>query len=108
MVRRIAWIGLMGAAGLWGQVTLGPVINPRGVINAWTQQPAPSAVAAGGLIWIDGINLGPATPLTGEGPVWPTELGGVQVMVGNRAAPLVSVSPARIVAQVPYETPAGQ
>ncbi|MBL8213904.1 MAG: hypothetical protein JNK87_24510, partial [Bryobacterales bacterium] len=46
--------------------------------------------------------------LTGEGPVWPTELGGVQVMVGNRAAPLVSVSPARIVAQVPYETPAGQ
>jgi uncharacterized protein (TIGR03437 family) len=108
MYVRIAWLGLAASLCAWAQPVLNPVIQPRGVINAYTQQPAPSVVAPGGLIWINGLNLGPAAPLAGEGPVWPAELGGVQVLVNNRPAPLLSVSPARIVAQVPWETPNGQ
>jgi len=87
--------------------TLNPVINPRGVVNAFSQQPAPSQVAQGGLIWINGISLGPANGAASDGPTLPTQLGDLQVIIGNRPAPLVSADPARIVAQVPYEVPAG-
>jgi uncharacterized protein (TIGR03437 family) len=83
------------------------VINERGVINAFTLQPAPSNVAAGGLIWINGINLGPVEGAQAAGSPWPTELGGMRVTINNREAPLYSVSPSRIVAQVPWETPNG-
>jgi uncharacterized protein (TIGR03437 family) len=87
--------------------TLAPVINPRGVVNAYSQQPAPSQVGAGSIVWINGLNLGPPEGAVAEGPTWPTELGGVQVLINNRQAPLGSVSPSRIVAQVPFETPNG-
>ncbi|MBL8179314.1 MAG: IPT/TIG domain-containing protein [Bryobacterales bacterium] len=94
------------SAGLWAQ-TLAPVISPRGVVNAFSQQPAPSQVGAGSIIWINGLNLGPAAGAAADGPTWPTELGGVQVLINNRPSPLGSVSPPRIVAQVPFETPNG-
>lgn len=83
-----------------------PVVSPRGAVNAFTQQPAPSRVAAGGLLWIQGLHLGPAETLTAEAP-WPLELGGVEVLINGRPAPVGSVSPGRIVVQVPWETPAG-
>ena len=38
------------AAGLFAQPPTNPVVNPRGVINAYTQQPAPSPVPPGGII----------------------------------------------------------
>ncbi|MBS1826620.1 MAG: IPT/TIG domain-containing protein [Acidobacteria bacterium] len=86
---------------------LAPVIHPRGVVNAYSQQPAPSQVGAGSVVWINGLNLGPPAGATADSPNWPTELGGVQVLINNRPAPLGSVSPSRIVAQVPLETPNG-
>ena len=91
------------------QMTLPPVVTPRGIINAFTQQPAPSAVAPGGLLWINGLNLGPGDPLRASALPLPTELGdpAVRVLINNRPAPLVSISSNRIVAQVPYETPNG-
>lgn len=84
----------------------GPVINPRGVVNTFTLQPAPSAVAAGGLLTVRGFNLGPAEQATATAP-WPTELGGVSVTVNERPAALRSVSVSEIVLQVPAETRPG-
>lgn len=86
-----------------------PVVGPRGVINAFTQQPAPSRVAAGGIIWINGLNLGPAEGETAKDFPLPIKLGtpAVEVLVNNRNAALFSISPSRIVAQVPVSTAAG-
>jgi uncharacterized protein (TIGR03437 family) len=86
-----------------------PVVSPRGVVNAFTQQPAPSRVAAGGLIWINGLNLGPAAGEIAADIPWPTKLGtpAIEVLINNRLAALYSISPSRIVAQVPRQTPAG-
>ncbi|MBI3683384.1 MAG: IPT/TIG domain-containing protein [Acidobacteria bacterium] len=107
MHNRFLWM-LLGAAALQAQPNLAPVINPRGVVNAMTLQPAPSSVSAGSLIWINGLNLGPAAGATATGTTLPTELGGVEVLINNnRNAPLLSVDPARIVAQVPWEIPGG-
>lgn len=53
-----AFVVLIGICLAQGPPT-GPVVNPRGVVNAFTQQPAPSVVAAGGIIHISGLNLGP-------------------------------------------------
>lgn len=94
-------------AALWPQAPANPVVNPRGVVNAFTQQPAPTAVAPGGIIWINGLNLGPPEGAKAPANAWPTELGGVQVMVNARPAAIGSVEPSRIVAQVPWEVPAG-
>jgi uncharacterized protein (TIGR03437 family) len=84
-----------------------PVLNPRGVVNAFTQQPAPSTVAPGGLIWIQGLNLGPADGLVAPGSSWPLKLAGWEVLINNTPAPIGSISPGKIVAQVPYETVLG-
>ena len=100
----------IGAAAAFAQAPTAPVLNPRGVINAFTQQPAPSPVAPGGLIWINGINLGPAEGWKAEPgqPLPVTALDPpVEVRIGQRAIPLVSITPARIVAQVPFDVPQG-
>jgi uncharacterized protein (TIGR03437 family) len=84
-----------------------PVVSLRGVVNAYSQLPAPSRIAPGGIIWINGLNLGPVEGAKASGSPLPTELGGIRVLIANREAPLFSASPNRIEAQVPWETPAG-
>ncbi len=86
-----------------------PVLNPRGVINAFTQQPAPSSVAPGGIIDIQGLNLGPAQGAKAEGLPLPTQLGEppVEVLINGQPAPLFSASPERIVAQAPWDAAIG-
>lgn len=84
-----------------------PVVSPRGVTNAITRQPAPSVVSPGGIIWIDGLNLGPETAVNAEGTPLPTKLADMEVLVNGTLAPLYSVSAARIVAVIPAATPQG-
>ncbi|MEZ5353651.1 MAG: hypothetical protein R2762_13515 [Bryobacteraceae bacterium] len=86
-----------------------PVINPRGVLNPVTMEPAPSRVTRGGPILITGINLGPVEEVKATGSPLPTQLAepAVQVLINNRRAPLFSVGPTRILAQVPWEIQAG-
>jgi len=72
---------------------LGPVVGARGVVNAFTQEPAPSSVAPGGLIWINGLNFGSAD--------------NTKVLVNGATARLLSMSPMRILAQVPPDTASG-
>lgn len=94
------------ALPLWAQT---PVINPRGLINAFSQQPAPSTVTPGGLLWVNGINLGPVDGFTAPPGDWPITLGDppLQVMVNGRAAPIGSANPSRLVIQIPWEIAAG-
>ena len=92
-----------------GQAPTAPVIQPRGVVNAYTQLPAPAVAGQGGLIHINGINLSPPEGWKAEGLPLPTQFGEppVQVLINNRPAPLLSATPGRIVAQIPLETPNG-
>jgi uncharacterized protein (TIGR03437 family) len=85
------------------------VVSPRGLVNAFTQQPAPSVVAPGGILHINGINLGPPSGVTAAGAPLPTQLGDppVEVLLNGQPAPLFSAHPERIVAQVPWEAEAG-
>ena len=98
------------ASTLSAQSPTAPVVSPRGVINAFTNQPAPTTVGAGGLIYINGLNLGPVEGITTQDAPWPTQFGtpAIQVLINNRPAPLYSASPSRILAQVPYEIQNGQ
>ena len=66
------------------------VVFPRGVVNSYSQEPAPSPVAPGGLISISGIGLGSA-----------------QVTIGGKTATVVSSSDSLIVAQVPSDVTPG-
>ncbi|MBI4877828.1 MAG: hypothetical protein HY822_24615, partial [Acidobacteria bacterium] len=101
------------AAGACAQMA--PVVTPRGVVNAFSQLPAPSVVAPGGLLWITGLNLGPPAGAKATGTPWPTQLGDppVEAFIQSlserqpRPMPLYSASPDKIVAQVPIETSVG-
>jgi uncharacterized protein (TIGR03437 family) len=109
-MRTLAVVCVSVSALLTAQAPTAPVVNPRGVVNAFTQQPAPSPVAPGGIIWINGINLGPAAGWSAEPgvPLPTTALDPpIEVRIGQRAIPLYSMTPSRIVAQVPVDTPQG-
>jgi uncharacterized protein (TIGR03437 family) len=84
-----------------------PVLTPNGTLNVYNPLPA-AALAPGTLVQISGTALAassmsaPSTPL-------PTSLNGTQVLVGGLPAPLQSVAPGLITAELPYElTPAMQ
>src|SRR5260370_3134497 len=91
----------------FGQAPTGPVVAGRGVINAFTQTPAPSSVAPGGIIWITGLNLASAAQQAPKGGPLLNNLGGVEVRIDGTAAPLFSVSSSKIGAQVPWDTQPG-
>jgi len=108
-MRRVMLVCLLATAAGQAQAPATPVVNPRGVLNAFSLQPAPSAVAPGGLLLIEGLQLGPPEGVTAPGIPWPTQLGDppVEVRINGRPAPLFSARPNRILAQVPWETPPG-
>jgi len=89
------------------QAPTAPVISARGVTNFFTQEPAPGIVAQGALVQIAGLNLGPAEGATAATTPWPTRLGGTQVVIGGKAAPIYSISPGLIIAQVPLDANLG-
>lgn len=72
---------------------LAPMIGSRGVVNAYSQEPAPTAAAPGSLIWITGFNFG--------------ETDGAKVLVNGSEATVISVSSTRIVAQIPLDAAPG-
>ena len=78
-----------------------PAITPGGVGDAAR---GGAVVARGGLASIYGTNLAASTTKPGVVPV-STYLGGVQVSVGGRYAPIMFISPKQINFQVPFETP---
>jgi uncharacterized protein (TIGR03437 family) len=76
-------------------------INPIGIVNAANYTPITNAYAPGELVSLYG-NFGVSTQVDKVLPV-PTTLGGVQVFVNGRAAPVYLVSQNQISALIPYE-----
>ncbi|MBI2817388.1 MAG: S8 family serine peptidase [Acidobacteria bacterium] len=85
----------------WGALSRASV-NAGGVINAASFSFGSPDVAPGAIISIFGSNLANTTESAVSLPL-PRSLGGATVMIGNRAAPLLFVSPTQINAQVPFE-----
>jgi uncharacterized protein (TIGR03437 family) len=79
----------------------GPSIYPFGVVNAASSAPFTAGVAPGELITIYGTNLSSVTLANGS---FPTLLGGVQVTVNGRQAPIYFVSPGQVSAVIPFGT----
>ncbi len=79
----------------------GVYIDPTGILNAGSSAPFTASLAPGELISIFGSNLA-STTVTDLS--LPTSLGGVQVMVNGRAAPIASVSSGQINAVIPFAT----
>ncbi len=65
--------------------------------------PAPISISPGEIVALFGSNLGPVAGVVNT-QTFGTSLGGVQVMFGNTAAPLLYVSAGQINAVVPYAT----
>jgi len=80
-----------------------PEISSGGFVNAADGTPR---LSPGGLFSVFGRNLAGATQQAGGVP-WPETMGGVQVTVNGRVAPLYFISPGQINGQVPYETTVG-
>jgi uncharacterized protein (TIGR03437 family) len=106
-LRRVLFVGVVLAALLSAQAPTAPVISARGVTNYFTQEPAPGTVGLGGLVQINGLNLGPPDAVVADTTPWPTRLGGSQVTIGGKAAALYSVSSGVIIAQVPVDATVG-
>ncbi len=100
---------LVAGAAVLAQAPSAPVLNPRGVLNAFTRQPAPSSVAAGGILRIEGFNLSPPEGLKASGTPLPTQLGSppLEVLINGKPAPLFSARPDHILTQVPWDVPPG-
>src|ERR1035437_10088389 len=107
LLRRFAFACLAAAAQRCSQAPTAPVISARGVTNFFTQEPAPGTVALGGLVQIGGLHLRPPPGIPASGLPWPTSLGDTQVVIGDKPAPLYSVSPGTILAQVPLDANIG-
>jgi uncharacterized protein (TIGR03437 family) len=78
----------------------GIYLNPTGVENAGSSALFTAGIAPGELIELNGTGLASTTV---SNPLFPTTLGGVQVLINFRPAPLYVVSPTLIIALVPYE-----
>lgn len=78
----------------------GVFLNPAGVVNAANFAPMTNPIAPGELIALFGSGLAAAVVSAPALPL-PTTLGGVQVTINGKAAPLVYVTPTQIVCQVP-------
>lgn len=99
--------GVVHFAGSIGLVsTLSPTqpLAPRAlsIVNAASGQLS-GLVAPGEIVSIYGLGMGPTIPLTAtpQNGVFPTSLGGVQVLVNGNAIPLLYVSASQINAEIP-------
>jgi uncharacterized protein (TIGR03437 family) len=84
----------------------GVYLNPAGVVNAASSAPFTNSISRGELITLYGTNLAASTVVAPSLP-FPTSLGGTQVTVNGRFAPIYFVSPTQVSVIVPYATEAG-
>ena len=82
-----------------------PFIQPQGVLNSANYAPITSQVAPGELLTIFGSGLGPASLVTSPTLPWLTTLGGVQVLINDKPAPIYYVSASQVSVIVPFDAP---
>jgi uncharacterized protein (TIGR03437 family) len=97
-------VHLAGALGLISTIAEGQPLAPRAlsIVNAASNL-LTGTIAPGEIISIYGLGLGPTTPAaaTPENGMYPTSLGGVQVLVDGNPIPLLYVSASQINAEIP-------
>ena len=81
----------------------GVFILPNGVVNAASSAPFTVGVSRGELITIYGAGLAPNFVIASNIP-FPTNLGGVRVLINGREAPIYYVSSNQVSVIVPYGT----
>jgi uncharacterized protein (TIGR03437 family) len=81
----------------------GVYLNPIGIVNAASMAPITNSVAPGEYLTLYGTGLANSTKRAKTAP-FPKQLGGVQVKINGRAAPIYYVSPGQISVLVPYAT----
>ncbi len=81
----------------------GVFLSPVGVVNAANYAPPTNPIAPGELITLFGTNLANTTTIASTLP-FPSSLGGVQVLINDRPAPVYAVSATQVSAIVPYAT----
>ncbi len=81
----------------------GVYLNPEGVVNAASSAPFTAGLSRGEMVTLYGTNLASTTELASTIPL-PQTLGGVQVNINNRPAPISFVSPGQLSVLVPYAT----
>lgn len=89
---------LMEGPNYMSAPTSAPYIYPTGIVNAGSSVPFTAEFAPGEFISIFGANL---ATTTATDPTFPTELGGVQVLVNGVPAAVRYVSPGQINAVIP-------
>lgn len=82
----------------------GVFLNPTAVVNAASNAPFTAQISPGEAISLYGTGFMSGQPQSGSLP-FPTNLGGVQVMINGTAAPLYYASATQINAVVPYSNP---
>jgi uncharacterized protein (TIGR03437 family) len=102
-------LGVLLAGSALAQAPFVPLIDPRGVVDYFRPTPAPATVARGGILLINGANLGPSKAVAATAAPLPVKLGNpeVQATINGTAIPLFSVSSDKVIAQVPYDAPMG-
>jgi uncharacterized protein (TIGR03437 family) len=80
----------------------GVYLNPTGMLNAASSSPFTAHLSPGEFLTLYGSGLAAGTQ-SATVP-FPTNLGGVQVMINGIAAPIYFVSPGQISVVVPYDT----
>jgi uncharacterized protein (TIGR03437 family) len=79
-------------------------LNPQGIVNAANNAPVTTQIAPGEVISLYGSGLGPATAVTASAP-FPNTLGGTQVLINGKQAPIYYSSASQVSAVVPYDAP---
>ncbi len=99
-----------GSIGLISTITPTQPLPPRvlSIVNAASGQ-FTGTVAPGEIISIYGLEVGPTAPVTATpaNGVFPTSLGGVQVLVNGTPIPLLYVSASQINAEIPLGIASG-
>jgi uncharacterized protein (TIGR03437 family) len=94
-----AVMGMLQLAGSVAANTATPIVGVGGVVNAAS---GATTIAPGAFIAIYGQNFGGATNVA-PATLYPTLLGGTQVLLGGRPMPLYFTSSGQIDAVVPYD-----
>ncbi len=86
----------------------GVYLNPIGVNNAASFQPATASIAPGELLALYGTNLSSTKMSVPGGQAFQTLLGGVSVSIDGLPCPIYSVSSTQLAVMVPYELASNQ
>jgi len=96
---------LGGTSAAVTAVSLGrPAITAAGVVNAASFLPG---IAPGALASVFGVNLSTGAPADAYTVPWPATLGGVQVLLGGRAVPVLAVRDGQVNFLVPSDVATG-